>query len=82
MLIEVRGSAAGGGFQQWNCNSSNCADKGFGGLTPHPIIAGSQRWGSRLCVAQRLEHRLLGCGLIRRLEANRAVKSSADVSVA
>ena len=34
MLIEVRGSAAGGGFQQWNCNSSNCADKGFGGLTP------------------------------------------------
>ncbi len=26
MIIKILGSAAGGGFPQWNCNCSNCAD--------------------------------------------------------
>jgi pyrroloquinoline quinone biosynthesis protein B len=35
MLIKVLGSAAGGGFPQWNCNGRNSADvrKGVAGLT-------------------------------------------------
>lgn len=34
MLVRVLGSAAGGGFPQWNCACSNCADvrKGVAGL--------------------------------------------------
>ena len=34
MLIKVLGSAAGGGFPQWNCNGRNSADvrKGVAGL--------------------------------------------------
>ena len=27
MLIHILGSAAGGGFPQWNCNCNNCANK-------------------------------------------------------
>ncbi|MCL4768329.1 MAG: pyrroloquinoline quinone biosynthesis protein PqqB [Hyphomicrobiaceae bacterium] len=36
MIIKVLGSAAGGGFPQWNCNCRNCADvrRGVGGLVP------------------------------------------------
>jgi pyrroloquinoline quinone biosynthesis protein B len=36
MLINVLGSAAGGGLPQWNCNGRNSADarKGAAGLTP------------------------------------------------
>jgi pyrroloquinoline quinone biosynthesis protein B len=36
MLIKVLGSAAGGGFPQWNCNGRNSADvrKGVPGLRP------------------------------------------------
>jgi len=36
MLIKVLGSAAGGGFPQWNCNGRNSADlrKGVAGLRP------------------------------------------------
>lgn len=36
MLIKVLGSAAGGGFPQWNCNGRNSADvrRGVAGLTP------------------------------------------------
>ncbi|MGC2410970.1 MAG: pyrroloquinoline quinone biosynthesis protein PqqB [Methyloceanibacter sp.] len=36
MLIKVLGSAAGGGFPQWNCNGRNSADlrKGVAGLQP------------------------------------------------
>ena len=36
MVIKVLGSAAGGGFPQWNCNGRNSADvrKGVAGLTP------------------------------------------------
>ncbi len=36
MLIKVLGSAAGGGFPQWNCNGRNSADvrKGLPGLKP------------------------------------------------
>ena len=36
MLIKVLGSAAGGGFPQWNCNGRNSADvrKGVPGLKP------------------------------------------------
>lgn len=36
MIIKVLGSAAGGGFPQWNCNCRNCADvrRGVPGLQP------------------------------------------------
>ena len=36
MIIKILGSAAGGGFPQWNCNCRNCADvrRGTGGLQP------------------------------------------------
>ena len=36
MVIKVLGSAAGGGFPQWNCNGRNSADvrQGMAGLTP------------------------------------------------
>ena len=36
MVIKVLGSAAGGGFPQWNCNGRNSADvrQGKGGLAP------------------------------------------------
>ena len=36
MLIKVLGSAAGGGFPQWNCNGRNSADlrQGVAGLKP------------------------------------------------
>jgi pyrroloquinoline quinone biosynthesis protein B len=36
VLIKVLGSAAGGGFPQWNCNCRNCADvrEGLDGLRP------------------------------------------------
>lgn len=36
MIIRVLGSAAGGGFPQWNCNCRNCADvrRGVPGLEP------------------------------------------------
>jgi len=36
MIIRILGSAAGGGFPQWNCNCRNCADvrRGIGGLDP------------------------------------------------
>ncbi len=36
MIIKVLGSAAGGGFPQWNCNCRNCADvrRGGAGLEP------------------------------------------------
>jgi pyrroloquinoline quinone biosynthesis protein B len=36
MVIKVLGSAAGGGFPQWNCNGRNSADvrKGVAGLAP------------------------------------------------
>lgn len=36
MIIKVLGSAAGGGFPQWNCNCRNCADvrRGVAGLEP------------------------------------------------
>lgn len=35
MIIKVLGSAAGGGFPQWNCNCANCADvrRGTPGFT-------------------------------------------------
>src|SRR5690606_15963714 len=36
MIIKILGSAAGGGFPQWNCNCRNCADvrRGVTGLEP------------------------------------------------
>jgi len=36
MIIKILGSAAGGGFPQWNCNCRNCADvrRGVAGLEP------------------------------------------------
>ena len=36
MIVKVLGSAAGGGFPQWNCQCPNCADlrRGLVGLTP------------------------------------------------
>ena len=46
MQIIVLGSAAGGGFPQWNCNCSNCAGVRAGTIVATPrtqssIIAGS-----------------------------------------
>ena len=36
MKIRVLGSAAGGGFPQWNCNCSNCAGLRKGALRSRP----------------------------------------------
>jgi len=36
MRIQVLGSAAGGGFPQWNCNCPNCAGLRSGSLRAHP----------------------------------------------
>jgi pyrroloquinoline quinone biosynthesis protein B len=51
MLIKVLGSAAGGGFPQWNCNGRNSADmrKGVAGLRPRTqasvaVSADGRRW--------------------------------------
>jgi pyrroloquinoline quinone biosynthesis protein B len=51
MLIKVLGSAAGGGFPQWNCNGRNSADvrKGMPGLRPRTqasvaVSAGGRQW--------------------------------------
>src|SRR5512143_642575 len=51
MLIKVLGSAAGGGFPQWNCNGRNSADvrKGMPGLTPRTqasvaVSADGKQW--------------------------------------
>jgi pyrroloquinoline quinone biosynthesis protein B len=34
--VRVRGSAAGGGFPQWNCNCRNCPGVRTGTLTAQP----------------------------------------------
>jgi pyrroloquinoline quinone biosynthesis protein B len=51
MFIKVLGSAAGGGFPQWNCNGRNSADvrKGVAGLTPRTqasvaVSADGRQW--------------------------------------
>jgi pyrroloquinoline quinone biosynthesis protein B len=51
MLIKVLGSAAGGGFPQWNCNGRNSADvrKGVAGLVPRTqasvaVSADGRQW--------------------------------------
>ncbi len=51
MLIKVLGSAAGGGFPQWNCNGRNSADvrKGLPGLKPRTqasvaVSADGRQW--------------------------------------
>jgi pyrroloquinoline quinone biosynthesis protein B len=51
MVIKVLGSAAGGGFPQWNCNGRNSADvrKGAAGLTPRTqasvaVCADGRQW--------------------------------------
>jgi pyrroloquinoline quinone biosynthesis protein B len=51
MLIKVLGSAAGGGFPQWNCNGRNSADvrQGTAGLTPRTqasvaVSADDRQW--------------------------------------
>ena len=51
MLIKVLGSAAGGGFPQWNCNGRNSADvrKGTPGLVPRTqasvaVSADGKQW--------------------------------------
>jgi pyrroloquinoline quinone biosynthesis protein B len=51
MLIKVLGSAAGGGFPQWNCNGRNSADvrKGMPGLSPRTqasvaVSADGRQW--------------------------------------
>jgi pyrroloquinoline quinone biosynthesis protein B len=51
MLIKVLGSAAGGGFPQWNCNGRNSADvrKGTPGLSPRTqasvaVSADGRQW--------------------------------------
>jgi len=51
MMIKVLGSAAGGGFPQWNCNGRNSADvrKGAAGLVPRTqasvaVSADGRQW--------------------------------------
>ena len=51
MVIRVLGSAAGGGFPQWNCNGRNSADvrKGTAGLSPRTqasvaVSADGRQW--------------------------------------
>src|SRR6185436_10007749 len=51
MVIKVLGSAAGGGFPQWNCNGRNSADvrKGTPGLEPRTqasvaVSADGRQW--------------------------------------
>src|SRR3990170_3881138 len=51
MMIKVLGSAAGGGFPQWNCNGRNSADvrRGVAGLTPRTqasvaVSADGRQW--------------------------------------
>src|SRR5690606_10382123 len=51
MIVKVLGSAAGGGFPQWNCNCRNCADvrRGARGLEPRTqssvaVSIEGQRW--------------------------------------
>ena len=51
MVIKVLGSAAGGGFPQWNCNGRNSADvrQGKAGLSPRSqasvaVSADGRRW--------------------------------------
>jgi pyrroloquinoline quinone biosynthesis protein B len=51
MLIKVLGSAAGGGFPQWNCNGRNSADvrRGVAGLAPRTqtsvaVSADGRQW--------------------------------------
>jgi len=51
MIIKILGSAAGGGFPQWNCNCSNCRDVrlGHGDLRPRTqsslaVSADGTRW--------------------------------------
>src|SRR5262249_39723797 len=41
MLIRVLGSAAGGGFPQWNCGCPNC--RGVRAGDPH-VSAGPKKW--------------------------------------
>ena len=45
MHIRVLGSAAGGGFPQWNCNCRNCAGVRSGSVRARP------RTQSSICVA-------------------------------
>src|SRR3990170_7556358 len=51
MMIKVLGSAAGGGFPQWNCNGRNSADvrQGVAGLAPRTqasvaVSADGRQW--------------------------------------
>jgi pyrroloquinoline quinone biosynthesis protein B len=51
MIVKVLGSAAGGGFPQWNCNGRNSADvrKGVAGLRPRTqasvaVSADGRQW--------------------------------------
>ncbi len=53
MKIHVLGSAAGGGFPQWNCNCNNC--KGF----RNGSVTAKARTQSSICVSTDGEHWLL-----------------------
>ena len=51
MLIRILGSAAGGGFPQWNCNCANCRGVRDGSLSARPrtqssiaISSDAERW--------------------------------------
>src|SRR4029079_6497440 len=52
MVIKVLGSAAGGGFPQWNCNGRNSADvrQGVAGLTPRTQASIALTHTGRQCV--------------------------------
>ena len=57
MLVRVLGSAAGGGFPQWNCGCPNCRGVRAGAIRatlPNPGVGRGQRGRRRLVPRQRL----------------------------
>lgn len=68
MRVRVLGSAAGGGFPQWNCNCRNCAGLRNGSLRARPrtqssIAIGAHSGGWLLCNASPdIRAQLAACG--------------------
>lgn len=68
MRVKVLGSAAGGGFPQWNCSCSNCSGLRAGTLRGHPRAqtqlavapAGASQW-YLLNASPDLRQQILGC---------------------
>src|SRR6266702_2830194 len=65
MRIKVLGSAAGGGFPQWNCQCSNCSARRRGGIKARPrtqtqvIFSPDSRVWFLLCASPDLRQQVL-----------------------